>query len=101
MLAALSKYLKGCHIEEGKDLLSAAPKDRTRSKRLKLQEDGLLLKLRRNFFTIRAVHQWVQLPREVMRSPSLQMNRHPLGMLELWISCIEQGVGQGHTHPIL
>ena len=85
-MIALFKYLKGCHTEEGQDLVSILPECRTRNNGLKLQEARLRLDIRKNFLTVRAVRQWNQLPREVVGSLTLeafkrQLDGHLSGML--------------------
>uniref|UniRef100_A0A670JXF3 Reverse transcriptase domain-containing protein n=1 Tax=Podarcis muralis TaxID=64176 RepID=A0A670JXF3_PODMU len=54
-MIAMFKYIKGCHIEEGERLFSAAPEKRTRSNGSKLQERRFHLNIRKNFLTVRAV----------------------------------------------
>uniref|UniRef100_A0A670HPH4 Gypsy retrotransposon integrase-like protein 1 n=1 Tax=Podarcis muralis TaxID=64176 RepID=A0A670HPH4_PODMU len=68
-MIAMFKYIKGCHIEEGERLFSAAPEKRTRSNGSKLQERRFHLNIRKNFLTVRAVRQWNLLPRSVVESP--------------------------------
>ena len=97
-MIALFKYLKGCHIQEGQDLFSILPECRTRNNGLKLQEARFHLDIRKNFLTVRAVRQWIQLPREVVALlPHWRPSRGSWtsicqGCFEL-DSCIEQGVG--------
>ncbi|CAI5793789.1 Uncharacterized protein PODLI_1B041303, partial [Podarcis lilfordi] len=50
-MIAMFKYIKGCHIEEGERLFSAAPEKRTRSNGSKLQERRFHLNIRKNFLT--------------------------------------------------
>uniref|UniRef100_A0A670KJT9 Reverse transcriptase domain-containing protein n=1 Tax=Podarcis muralis TaxID=64176 RepID=A0A670KJT9_PODMU len=54
-MIAMFIYIKGCHIEEGERLFSAAPEKRTRSNGSKLQERRFHLNIRKNFLTVRAV----------------------------------------------
>uniref|UniRef100_A0A670KMA9 gamma-glutamylcyclotransferase n=1 Tax=Podarcis muralis TaxID=64176 RepID=A0A670KMA9_PODMU len=70
--------IKGCHIEEGERLFSAAPEKRTRSNGSKLQERRFHLNIRKNFLTVRAVRQWNLLPRSVVESPSLEVFKQRL-----------------------
>ena len=56
-MIALSKYLKGCHTEEGQDLFSILPECRTRNNGYKLQEARFWLDIRKNVLTVRAVPQ--------------------------------------------
>ena len=57
-MIALFKYLKGCHTEEGQDLLSIITECRTHKNGLKLKEARFWLTIRKNFPTVRAVQQW-------------------------------------------
>ncbi|XP_053261122.1 uncharacterized protein LOC128421867 [Podarcis raffonei] len=77
-MIAMFKYIKGCHIEEGERLFSAAPEKRTRSNGSKLQERRFHLNIRKNFLTVRAVRQWNLLPRSVVESPSLEVFKQRL-----------------------
>uniref|UniRef100_A0A670JAM0 Reverse transcriptase domain-containing protein n=1 Tax=Podarcis muralis TaxID=64176 RepID=A0A670JAM0_PODMU len=77
-MIAMYKYIKGCHIEEGERLFSAAPEKRTRSNGSKLQERRFHLNIRKNFLTVRAVRQWNLLPRSVVESPSLEVFKQRL-----------------------
>ncbi|XP_053250915.1 uncharacterized protein LOC128416878 [Podarcis raffonei] len=77
-MIAMFKYIKGCHIEEGERLFSAAPEKRTRSNGSKLQERRFHLNIRKNFLTVRAVRQWNLLPRSVVASPSLEVFKQRL-----------------------
>ena len=81
-MIAMFKYIKGCHIEEGERLFSAAPEKQTRGNGFKLKERRFHL----NFLTVRAVWQWNLLPRSVVESPSLEvfkqkLDSHLSGML--------------------
>uniref|UniRef100_A0A670K9H8 Reverse transcriptase domain-containing protein n=1 Tax=Podarcis muralis TaxID=64176 RepID=A0A670K9H8_PODMU len=77
-MIAMFKYIKGCHIEEGERLFSAAPEKWTRSNGSKLQERRFHLNIRKNFLTVRAVRQWNLLPRSVVESPSLEVFKQRL-----------------------
>uniref|UniRef100_A0A670KF32 Reverse transcriptase domain-containing protein n=1 Tax=Podarcis muralis TaxID=64176 RepID=A0A670KF32_PODMU len=77
-MIAMFKYIKGCHVEEGERLFSAAPEKRTRSNGSKLQERRFHLNIRKNFLTVRAVRQWNLLPRSVVESPSLEVFKQRL-----------------------
>uniref|UniRef100_A0A670K135 Reverse transcriptase domain-containing protein n=1 Tax=Podarcis muralis TaxID=64176 RepID=A0A670K135_PODMU len=77
-MIAMYKYIKGCHIEEGERLFSAAPEKRTRSNGSKLQERRFHLNIRKNFLTVRAVRQWNLLPRSVVESPALEVFKQRL-----------------------
>ena len=77
-MIAMFKYIKGCHIEEGERLFSAAPEKRTRGNGFKLQERRFHLNIRKNFLTVRAVGQWDLMPRSVVESPSLEVLKQRL-----------------------
>ena len=47
--------------------------NRTRSNGPKLEHRKLLIKMRKNFFTVRVTEYWNRLPREVVESPSLEI----------------------------
>ena len=84
-MIAMYKYIKGCHMEEGEKLFSAAPEKRTRSNGFKLQEKRFHLNIRKKFLTVRAVRQWNLLPRTVVDAPSLgvfkkRLDNHMAGM---------------------
>ena len=58
----LFKYLKISHAEGRHDLFLIIPECRTRNHRLKLQEAGFRLNIKKNLLTVRAAQQWNQLP---------------------------------------
>uniref|UniRef100_A0A670HQL2 Glycerophosphodiester phosphodiesterase domain containing 4 n=1 Tax=Podarcis muralis TaxID=64176 RepID=A0A670HQL2_PODMU len=89
-MIAMFKYIKGCHIEEGERLFSAAPEKRTRSNGSKLQERRFHLNIRKNFLTVRAVRQWNLLPRSVVESPSLEVFKQRLECSD-GVSCLAGG----------
>ena len=67
-MIAVFQYLKDCHREEGINLFSIAPEDRTRTNGWKSK-----LELRRNFLTVRTIKQWKFLTPSVVGAPLLEV----------------------------
>lgn len=67
------KYLKGGCQEDGAELFSVVPRDRTRSNRHRLKHCKFRLNMRKHLFTARVTEHWNRLTREVVESPSLEV----------------------------
>jgi len=67
------KYLQGGCQDDGAKLFSVVPSDRTRGNGHKLKHRKFCLKIRKNFFPLRAMEPWPRLPREVVESLSLEI----------------------------
>ena len=85
-MIAIIQYLKGCHREEGIDLFSIAPENRTRTNGCKLIRGRSNLDIRRNFLMMRTIKQWNNLPPNVVGVPSLdvfkkRLDSHLSGMV--------------------
>ncbi|KAF7252572.1 Protein argonaute 1C [Varanus komodoensis] len=84
-MLATYRYVRGCHMEMGRDLFSPAEEGRTRSNGAKLREPRFHLDARKHFLTVRTPRVWNGLPREVVEAPSVRvfkdrLNMHMVGM---------------------
>ena len=68
------KYLKGGgrQTDEAR-LFSVVCRDRTRSNGLKLEPSKFHTNMQKNFFMVRVTEHWNRLPREAMKSPSMEL----------------------------
>ncbi|KAK4832042.1 hypothetical protein QYF61_020557 [Mycteria americana] len=72
------KYLKGRCKGDGARVFPVVPRDRIRGNWHKLKRRRFPLNIRKQFFTVRMTEHWHRLPREVMRSPSLEILKSQL-----------------------
>ena len=72
------------------------PSDRTRGNGRKLKYTGFPLNIRKHFFTLRVTEHWHRLPRGVVESPSMEIFKSRLDMVQgnwLHMALLEQRVG--------
>lgn len=83
------KYLKSFHTEEGQGLFSIILECRTHTNGLMLQDAIFHLNIKKNFLSVKAVHEWNQLVQKVMSTATLETFKKKIYFnLD---SCIEQG----------
>ncbi|KAF7247676.1 Band 4.1-like protein 4B [Varanus komodoensis] len=79
------RYVRGCHMEMGRDLFFPAKVGRTRSNGAKLREPRFHLDARKHFLTVRTLRVWNGLPQEVIEAPLVRVFKdrldvHVVGM---------------------
>ncbi|KAF7244516.1 Glutathione peroxidase 7, partial [Varanus komodoensis] len=77
-MLATYRYVRGCHMEMGRDLFSPAEEGRTRSNGAKLREPRFHSDARKHFLTVRTPRVWNGLPREVIEAPSVRVFKERL-----------------------
>ena len=83
-IPGISSYLKGCHLEEGRDQFHLAAEDRTSSNGFKVCVEQYQLDNREKI-SVRVVQQWNRLPKEVVSSPSLAVLKQQLDRYLSWM----------------
>ncbi|KAF7253656.1 Disrupted in schizophrenia 1 protein, partial [Varanus komodoensis] len=72
-MLATYRYVRGCHMEMGRDQFSPAEEGRTHSNGAKLREPRFHLDARKHFLTVRTPRVWNGLPQEVVEPPLVRV----------------------------
>jgi len=80
-LISIYQYLKGECKEDRARLFSVVPSDRRRGSGHKLKHARFRLNIRKHLFVVRVTKDWNGLPREVVKSPSLEILKSHVDMV--------------------
>ncbi|KAF7248058.1 hypothetical protein EYD10_05854 [Varanus komodoensis] len=85
-MLATYRYVRGCHMEMGRDLFSPAEEGRMHSDGVKLREPRFHLDARKHFLTVRTPRVWNGLPREVVEAPLVRVFKDRLDV-HMYLVC--------------